>query len=139
MFFIACTFKGQVHVFAGTSENCKSLVLQDKCNMNYFCPLFLWFWFHARKNCTVQSLYNALFGVHRNLGAIACNDHLSKLRVAMVKGKVGEFHFQSGKFRKSEKKSWESQGISKIFKKLLVIRLLEILFSMNCKQYRKRN
>ena len=37
MFFIAYAFKGQVHVFAcRTSENCKSLVLQDKCNIEIF-------------------------------------------------------------------------------------------------------
>ena len=55
------------------------------------------------KNCTVLTLYNALFGVHRNLGAMACNDHLSKSRVAMVSGKVWEFHSQSGNFRKVKK------------------------------------
>ena len=42
MFFIAYAFKGQEHVFAGQvkivshlscSKNCKSLVLQDKCNI----------------------------------------------------------------------------------------------------------
>ena len=33
MFFIAYTFKGQVHVFCRMSENCKSIVLQDKCNI----------------------------------------------------------------------------------------------------------
>ena len=38
MFFIAYPFKAQVHVF-GTSENCKSLVLQDKYNIEIFCPL----------------------------------------------------------------------------------------------------
>ena len=35
MFFIAYAFKGQVHVFAG-SGNCKSLVLQDKYNIEIF-------------------------------------------------------------------------------------------------------
>ena len=40
MFFIAYTFKGQVHVFIyRTSENCKSLVLQDKCNIEIFLSL----------------------------------------------------------------------------------------------------
>ena len=34
MFFIAYTFKGQVHAFAG--ENFKLLVLQDKCNIEIF-------------------------------------------------------------------------------------------------------
>ena len=38
MFFIAYTFKGQVHVFA-VSENCKSLVLQESAIFKYFCPL----------------------------------------------------------------------------------------------------
>ena len=34
MFFIAYAFKGQVHVLVyRTSENCKSLILQDKCNI----------------------------------------------------------------------------------------------------------
>ena len=36
MFFIAHTFEGQVHVFARTSENCKSLILQDKYNIEIF-------------------------------------------------------------------------------------------------------
>ena len=35
MFFIAYTFKGQVHVFAGQA-NCKSLGLQDECNIEIF-------------------------------------------------------------------------------------------------------
>ena len=35
MFFIAYTFKGQVHVFAGW-VNIVSLVLQDKCNIEIF-------------------------------------------------------------------------------------------------------
>ena len=34
MFFIAYAFKGQEHVI--TSENCKSLVLQAKCNIEIF-------------------------------------------------------------------------------------------------------
>ena len=38
MFFIAYTFIGQVHdiVFAGQVKICKSLVLQDKCNIEIF-------------------------------------------------------------------------------------------------------
>ena len=39
MFFIAYSFKGQVHVFAGRKmydENCKSPVLEDKCNIKIF-------------------------------------------------------------------------------------------------------
>ena len=37
MFFIAYAFKGQVHVFAGRVKiDCKSLVLQDKCNIEIF-------------------------------------------------------------------------------------------------------
>ena len=45
MFFIAYTFKGQVHVFVGrvkiVRENCKSLVLQDKRNFEIFLsPVF---------------------------------------------------------------------------------------------------
>ena len=37
LFFIAYAFKGQVHVLIyRTSENCKSLVLQDKCNIELF-------------------------------------------------------------------------------------------------------
>ena len=36
-FFIAYTFKGQVHVLIyRTCENCKPLVLQDKCNIEIF-------------------------------------------------------------------------------------------------------
>ena len=37
MFFNAYIFKRQVHVFAGpVTENWKSLVLQDKCNIEIF-------------------------------------------------------------------------------------------------------
>ena len=36
MFIIAYTFKEQVHVFSGLSENCKSLILQDKYNIEIF-------------------------------------------------------------------------------------------------------
>ena len=61
-------------------------------------------------------------------------------------GKVREFNFQSGKFRKNEK----SQGISKISKKLLVNWLLVFhkfhailekgMFpNINCKQFKFRN
>ena len=46
-----------------------------------------------------------------------------KMKIVPGQGKVREFHFQSGKFRKNEK-SWKSQGISKISKKLLVNWLL---------------
>ena len=35
MFFIAYTFKGQVHVFAG-QVNIVTFVLQDKCNIEIF-------------------------------------------------------------------------------------------------------
>ena len=46
-----------------------------------------------------------------------------KMKNVPGQGKVREFHFQSGKFRKNEK-SWKSQGISKNSKKLLVNWLL---------------
>ena len=47
-------------------------------------------------------------------------------------GKSQGINFQSGKFKKNEKKS----GNFKIFtKKMLVNRLLEILVSIICKQY----
>ena len=36
MLFSAYSFKGQVHEFAITSESFKSLVLQDKCNIENF-------------------------------------------------------------------------------------------------------
>ena len=56
-----------------------------------------------------------------------------KMKKFPGQGKVKEFHFQSGKFRKkNEKKSGKSRGISKFIKKLLANRLLEILFSINC-------
>ena len=49
---------------------------------------------------------------------------LWKMKNVPGQGKVREFHFQPGKFGKNEKKSWKSQGISKISKKLLVNWLL---------------
>ena len=54
-------------------------------------------------------------------------------------GKVREFHFQSGKFRKNEKSHGKVREFQNFPKKMLVKRLLEILFSINCKQYLKRN
>ena len=36
MFFNAYAFKGQMHVCCRTNENCKRLVLQDKCNIEVF-------------------------------------------------------------------------------------------------------
>ena len=36
MFFIAYTFEGQVHVFAGRVKIVNALVLQDKCNIEIF-------------------------------------------------------------------------------------------------------
>ena len=50
-------------------------------------------------------------------------------------GKVREFHFQSGKFRKNEK----SQGVLNFSKKLIVNTFLKIIFSINCKQFIFRN
>ena len=39
MFFIVYAFKGQVHVFAGQVKSCKSLVLQDKSDIELFLSL----------------------------------------------------------------------------------------------------
>ena len=36
MFFIAYAFKGQVHDCVCRTSDCKSLVLQDKCNIEIF-------------------------------------------------------------------------------------------------------
>ena len=41
MFFIAYTFKGQVHVSAGQVKIPQSLVLQDKCNIEICLSLGL--------------------------------------------------------------------------------------------------
>ena len=54
-------------------------------------------------------------------------------------GKVREYHFQSGNFRKNEKSHGKVREFQNVPKKVLVNRLLEILFSINCKQYQKRN
>ena len=55
-------------------------------------------------------------------------------------GKVRELHFQSGKFKKKMKKSHEKVREFQNFpKKMLLNRLLEILASIICKQYYKRN
>ena len=58
-----------------------------------------------------------------------------KMKKFPGQGKVREYHFQSGKLEKM-KKVGEFQNFPK---KMLVNRLLEILFSINCKQYHKRN
>ena len=38
MFFIAYTFKGQVHVFAGRVKNVSRLSCRTSAIMKYFCP-----------------------------------------------------------------------------------------------------
>ena len=54
-------------------------------------------------------------------------------------GKVRELHFQSGKFKKNEKSHGKVREFQNFPKKMLVNRLLEILVSIICKQYQKRN
>ena len=54
-------------------------------------------------------------------------------------GKVRELHFQSGKFKKNEKSHGTVREFQNFPKKMLVNRLLEILVSIICKQYWKRN
>ena len=54
-------------------------------------------------------------------------------------GKVRELHFQSGKFKKNEKSHGKVREFQNFPKKMLVNRLLEILVSIICKQYYKRN
>ena len=54
-------------------------------------------------------------------------------------GKVRELHFQSGKFKKNEKSHGKVREFQNFLKKMLVNRLLEILVSIICKQYEKRN
>ena len=53
-------------------------------------------------------------------------------------GKVRELHFQSGKFEKNEKSHGKVREFQNFPKKMLLNRLLEILVSIICKQYRKR-
>ena len=53
-----------------------------------------------------------------------------KMKNVPGQGKVREFHFQSGKFRKNEKKSWKSQGISKISKKKLLVNWLLVFHKL---------
>ena len=54
-------------------------------------------------------------------------------------GKVRELHFQSGKFKKNEISMGKVREFQNFPKKMLVNRLLEILVSIICKQYQKRN
>ena len=54
-------------------------------------------------------------------------------------GKVRELHFQSGKFKKNEKSHGKVREFQNFPKKMRVNRLLEILVSIICKQYEKRN
>ena len=54
-------------------------------------------------------------------------------------GKVRELQFQSGKFKKNEKSHGKVREFQNFPKKMLVNRLLEILVSIICKQYYKRN
>ena len=54
-------------------------------------------------------------------------------------GKVRELHFQSGKFKKNEKSHGKVREFQNFPKKMLVNRPLEILVSIICKQYLKRN
>ena len=50
-------------------------------------------------------------------------------------GKSQGISFSSGKFRKSVKSHGKVREFQSFPKKMLVYRLLEILFSVNCKQY----
>ena len=75
----------------------------------------------------------------RQLGAASIG------RVAMVRekiwkmkkipghGKVREFQFQSGKFRKMKESHGKVREFQNFPKKLQVNRLVEVLFSINCK------
>ena len=55
-------------------------------------------------------------------------------------GKVRELHFQSGKFKKKNEKSrGKVMEFQNFPKKMLVNRLLEILVSIICKQYKNWN
>ena len=62
-----------------------------------------------------------------------------KMKLFQGLGKVREFHFQSGKFRKNEKSQGKVRELQKFSKKVAIVNmLLEILFSINCKHYYKR-
>ena len=56
MFFVAYAFKGQVAsaCVCRASENCKSLVLQDKCSIEVFL-------FPAQKVIAYVSMYSTIF------------------------------------------------------------------------------
>ena len=58
-----------------------------------------------------------------------------KMKKISRSGKVRELHFQSGKFKKNEKSHGKVRDFQNFPKKMLVNRLLEILFSILCKQY----
>ena len=53
MFFIAYTFKGQVHVFAGRVEIVSHLSCRTSAILNYFCPLLLYTGFIIGTNKTI--------------------------------------------------------------------------------------
>ena len=58
-----------------------------------------------------------------------------KMKKFPGEGKVRELHFQSGKFKKNEKSHGKVREFKNFPKKMLVNRLLEISFSIICKQY----
>ena len=57
------------------------------------------------------------------------------MKIFPGQGKVRELHFQSGKFEKHEKSHGKVREFQNFSKKMLVMRLLEILVSIICKQY----
>ena len=58
-----------------------------------------------------------------------------KMKKIPEQGKVREFYFQSGEFKKIEKSHGKVREFQNFPKKMIVNRLLEILVSIICKQY----
>ena len=95
----------------------------------------------------IENCYNLIYLLH---AYILCTKNLAivmyaglprsgkkfwKMKNFPGQGKVRELHFQSGKFKKSEKSHRKVREFQSFPKKMLVNRLLEILVSIICKQY----
>ena len=77
----------------------------------------------------------ALYWFNTGTGLPRSGKKFWKMKKFPGQGKVRELHFQSGKFNKNEKSQGKVREFQNFPEKNLVNRLLEIFFSIICKQY----
>ena len=101
MIFIAYTFKGQVHVFAGVKI--MSLILQDKCNIRIFLSPETSVLNFRASTVKCEQLADKLS--MNSLCMILVNVHLIALTMARTLHRVPTSSGNHGKPQKSHKKS----------------------------------